>query len=198
MPINRKLSNPEPPPINRAIAARFPLRPWYSSTDLKTYLGPVANKIFMSHKTITALGDKEKPSVELIRYDDGGEWRSAVPITVEEAREAWSDVTAATVFLGVPFIISRRGEYVAVMHRHPDNRHGAFRFAQRYHDLAGPQENTTLLQALEAQTAAFRDMSAQLVKIGESQEVLHRIAIRVWPPEEGRDPGVVLSRPQAH
>jgi hypothetical protein len=42
---------------------------------------------------------RKKPSVKLIRYDDDGEWRSAVPITVEEAREAWSEVTAATATL---------------------------------------------------------------------------------------------------
>jgi hypothetical protein len=174
----------------------IPLRKWYSSTDLKTLLGPVVSALFELNKSISALGTPDKPLIVLARYIDD-EW-AAVPITIEDAREAWSEVTAAVLFFGVPFIISRRGEHVAVMRRHPENRHNAFNFARQYHDVVGPQEDTTLLQALEAQTAAFRAMSDQLTKIGQSQEILYRIAVKVWRREERHDSNITPPNMQPH
>ncbi len=76
------------------------------------------------------------------------------------------------------------------MWRHSENRHRAFNFVRRYYDEVGPQEDQTLLLALEAQTAAFKAMSQQLDKVGRSQEILHRIAVKVWRREEGYDPGL--------
>jgi hypothetical protein len=172
----------------------LPLREWYSSTDLKTLLGPVVSALFQKNKTVTALGKPENPLIELAGYALEDEW-AALPITVDDAREVWSEVTAAVLFFGVPFLISRRGEDVAVMRRHSENRHRAFNFVQQYYDHIGPKEDQTLLQALEAQTAAFKAMSHQLDKIGQSQEILHRIAVKVWRREEGYDPGLTPPGP---
>jgi hypothetical protein len=172
----------------------LPLRSWYSSTDLKTYLGPVGSALFGTTKTVTALGKPDRPLIELAGYPLEDE-SAAVPIPVDDAREAWSEVTAAVLFFGVPFIISRRGEDVAMMRRHSENRHRAFNFVQQYYDQVGPQEDQALLHALEAQTAAFKVMSQQLNKIGQSQEILHRIAVKVWRRDEGYDPGLTPTGP---
>lgn len=192
MPINRRISDPPRKPVKP-----FPLSRWYPSTDLKTYLGPVVSRLSETTITVGALGTKECPLIELSGYVLESE-TAAVPITVEEARDAWSELTAAVVYLGVPFIVSRRGEEAAVIRRHPENRHKAFDFAHQYHEIAGPQDDTTLLQALEAQTAAFKDMAGQLAKIGQSQEILYRIAVKVWRREEGYDTDVIPPRVQAH
>src|SRR5438128_1958897 len=100
-------------PIKRPIPPRrvkqMPIRAWYSSTDLKTFLGPVINALFERNQTIAALGTPDKPLIELSGYAHEDE-AAFLPLTVEDARDSWGAITAAVIFFGVPFIISHRGE----------------------------------------------------------------------------------------